>query len=107
MRDIHPSRVHQVNNIVKLNLIGMPYNFKKLLKNDTFCGHINYCPPELLDDDKSCFSEKTDIWGLGCTLYYLHRKKDPFEGSNVEEIKMNIQCLKIDENVMMNRNNAS
>ena len=39
-RDIHPTRINSLNNIVKLNLVGMPYNFKKLLKNDTFCGHL-------------------------------------------------------------------
>jgi hypothetical protein len=28
--------------------IGMPYNYKKLLKKDNFCGHVNYSAPELI-----------------------------------------------------------
>lgn len=44
-RDIHPTRIHLVNGEIKINLIGMPYNFKKLLKNDSFSGHLNYSAP--------------------------------------------------------------
>lgn len=32
-RDVHPTRIHMSGDLIKLNLIGMPYNFKKLLKN--------------------------------------------------------------------------
>lgn len=32
-RDVHPTRIHLSDSLIKLNLIGMPYNFKKLLKN--------------------------------------------------------------------------
>jgi serine/threonine protein kinase len=48
-RDIHPSRIQCFNgNIIKFNLIGLPYNFKKLVKRDNFSGHINYSAPELI-----------------------------------------------------------
>jgi hypothetical protein len=33
---------------VKFNSIGMPFNFKKLLKRDNFSGHVNYSAPELI-----------------------------------------------------------
>ena len=96
-RDIHPTRINEIDNTVKLNLIGMPYNFKKLIKTDTFCGHINYSAPETLSDNASDFTEKVDIWALGCCLYFLSAKKDPFEAHNAELIKMNIRNLQIDE----------
>ena len=32
-RDLHPTRIHMNEGVVKWNLIGMPYNFKKLLKD--------------------------------------------------------------------------
>ena len=86
-RDIHPTRINQLNNIVKLNLIGMPYNYKKLLKNDTFCGHLNYSPPEMLKGKNEDITEKVDIWALGCCLYFLSAKKDPFDAQNHERIK--------------------
>ena len=95
-RDIHPTRINLIGNTVKLNLIGMPYNFKKLLKSETFCGHLNYSAPEMLSDNSYDFSEKIDIWALGCCFYYLSAKKDPFEANTPEEIKRNIRSMKID-----------
>lgn len=85
-RDVHPTRIHSTFGIAKFNLIGMPYNYKKLLKKDNFCGHVNYSAPELIEE-KVAFSPKVDIWSLGCCLYYLCTKKDPFEGKSPFEIK--------------------
>jgi serine/threonine protein kinase len=65
----------------------MPYNYKKLLKNDTFCGHLNYSSPEMLQENSELFSPKLDIWAIGCCLYFLTSKKDPFDASSPEEIK--------------------
>jgi serine/threonine protein kinase len=52
-RDVHPSRIQLFKNKlgeehVKFNSIGMPFNFKKLLKRDNFSGHVNYSAPELI-----------------------------------------------------------
>ena len=78
-RDVHPTRIHLKDDEIKLNLIGMPYNFKKLLKNDKFSGHLNYSPPEILEINESYRqTPKVDTWALGCCLYYLHAKLDPF-----------------------------
>lgn len=74
-RDIHPSRIHvYTGNQIKLNVIGLPYNFKKLIKRDNFTGHINYSAPELIYEQK-VFSSKVDIWSLGCCFFYLLTKK--------------------------------
>lgn len=75
----------------------MPYNYKKLLKNDNFCGHLNYSPPEALVDGCEKITEKVDIWALGCCLYFLTYKKDPFESANSEQIKQNIRNLSLEE----------
>jgi serine/threonine protein kinase len=97
-RDIHPTRISSKDDVIKLNLIGMPYNYKKLLKNDTFCGHLNYSPPEmLLDNCDEEFTEKVDVWALGCCLYFLTYKKDPFESGSSEQIKNNIRNLHLDD----------
>jgi hypothetical protein len=48
-RDVHPTRIHLTNGEIKFNLVGMPYNFKKLLKNENFSGHLNYSAPEILE----------------------------------------------------------
>lgn len=80
-RDIHPTRIHMLNDVVKINLVGLPYNFKKLIKSDKFCGHLNYSAPEMLKDKDDQLTEKVDIWALGCCLYYICTKKDPFNSS--------------------------
>ena len=91
-RDMHPTRIHCIDKVIKVNLVGMPYNFKKLLKNDNFSGHLNYSAPEILEHNtESSVSQKIDVWSLGCCLYYLVTKKDPFDGSNPVEIKNNIR----------------
>lgn len=97
-RDIHPSRFQLFpNNVIKFNPIGLPYNFKKLLKRDNFSGHINYSAPELILE-KTLFSQKVDVWSLGCCLYYLVIKKDPFDGPDPNDIKRNILSLCLDMN---------
>ena len=95
-RDVHPTRIHQMEGVSKFNFIGMPYNFKKLLKKENFCGHVNYSAPELIQE-KVQFTEKVDIWSLGCCLYYLCTKKDPFEGKDPQEIKQNILTGKLEK----------
>lgn len=102
-RDIHPTRIHFNNGLVKFNLIGLPYNFKKLLKSPCFSGHVNYSAPEIIyaeanseeEAGEDLFTEKADIWSLGCCLFYLVTKTDPFESSTVKETKMNIMKVRL------------
>jgi serine/threonine protein kinase len=55
-RDVNPSKIQYFSqNLIKINPIGLPYNFKKLLKRDNFSGHINYSAPELILE-KTTFS---------------------------------------------------
>jgi serine/threonine protein kinase len=106
-RDVHPTRLHYTNGICKFNLIGLPYNFKKLLKCTNYSGHVNYSAPEIISEEVNAlnsgstfdsedyvgegnFTEKAETWSLGCCLYYLVTKMDPFEGASVRETKMNI-----------------
>lgn len=89
-RDVHPSRIQQFENgVIKFNTVGLPYNFKKLLKRDDFSGHINYSAPELILE-RPDFSNKIDIWAIGCCLFYVLHKKDPFDGKDPSEVKRKI-----------------
>jgi serine/threonine protein kinase len=47
-RDIHPTRIHMQNGIVKFNMVGLPYNMRKLLSSPVLTGHLSYTSPELL-----------------------------------------------------------
>ena len=101
-RDLHPTRIHCIDGVIKWNLVGMPYNLKKLIKNIAYTGHLNYTAPELLKDRQGkALSQKADIWALGCCFYSLMTKADPFllpAGMRNESaaIKKNIQDGKID-----------
>lgn len=61
------------NGILKFNLIGLPYNFKKLLKNPNYSGHLSYSAPEMIKETKA-IDFSSDTWSLGCCLYYLVTK---------------------------------
>jgi serine/threonine protein kinase len=75
-----------------MNLIGMPYNIKKLLKNYGFSGNLNYSAPEILENgSKNSLTFKADVWSLVCCLYYLSTKRDSFNGKDPYQIKMNIR----------------
>lgn len=80
-RDVHPTRVHIADGVVKLNLIGMPYNFKKLIRGPNYTGHLDMTAPELLINTES-ISKAADIWALGCCLYFIVTKRDPFSCEN-------------------------
>lgn len=74
---------------MKFNTVGLPYNFKKLLRRSDFSGHVNYSAPELILE-KNSFSEKIDIWALGCCIYFIFNKCDPFDGKDPQVIKQKI-----------------
>lgn len=51
-RDVHPTRLHMHNGILKFNMIGLPYNYKKLLKNPNYSGHVSYSAPEMILEEE-------------------------------------------------------
>ena len=73
----------------------MPFNFKKLLKRSNFAGHLNYSSPELILENIE-FSSSVDSWSLGCCMYYLMSKRDPFDGKSPGDTKHNILSLQLD-----------
>ena len=78
-------------------MIGLPYNFKKLMKNSKYSGHVSYSAPELIIDGQQQLCGNSDIWSLGCCLYYLLTKTDPFQSHTIHDTKYNIYNLRIDE----------
>ena len=47
-----------------------------LRKRQTFCGTLDYVPPEIVNGDY--YDEKVDIWSLGVLCYELATGKAPF-----------------------------
>ena len=46
-------------------------------KRQTFCGTVDYVPPEIVEGSQ--YDERVDIWALGILLYELAAGKAPFE----------------------------
>ena len=59
-----------------------------------------YCmSPEVINNQN--YDYKTDIWGIGCIIYYLVYNKYPFDGKNLHELKHNI----LNKNPVFYKNN--
>ena len=58
------------------------------LRFSNYGGTILFSSPEDINEEKITF--KTDIWSLGCSLYYMANLKPPFEGNTYNEIRKNI-----------------
>ena len=48
------------------------------------CGTPGYCDPEVLDG--RVFTEKSDVFSMGCNMYYMLTGKHLCEGNTVSEI---------------------
>lgn len=82
------------NNDIKLTDFGISgiipiySNIRSTMKVIDKSGTIIFStPPEFIKDGQTTF--KSDIWALGCSLYYLANLELPFIGNN-EQIKMQI-----------------
>lgn len=49
---------------------------------------IQYLSPEIILNEE--ISEKSDLWSIGCLIYYLLSGKKIFEGETTNEIKLKI-----------------
>lgn len=83
-RDIKPSNFLLKKD--KIILIDFGLAGFRLNEDQTHTDSINslwYRPPEVLKHEK--YSEKVDIWGLGCLFYELHYRKPLFKPLNSED----------------------
>ena len=60
----------------------------------TVLGTPYYISPEMCEG--KVYDEKSDIWALGCCLYYILYKRDPFEGKEPMEVKQRILNFTMD-----------
>jgi serine/threonine protein kinase len=94
-KDLNPHNIMLDNNFnVKLCDFGLA---KKLNSDDmnndqsldnAFVGSILYSSPESVKNQD--FTEKSDIWSLGCIIYELLTFSHPFEGDNPLTVTKNI-----------------
>ena len=76
---------------IKIADLGFAQKFDKKSGMSLVLGTPLYMAPELVKHEK--YSEKVDVWSLGCITYQLLTGKTPFDGKNMKEINQNI-CKK-------------
>ena len=98
-RDINPHNVMIDKDFnVKLGDFGLAKRLgREKIENSsstqtTFVGSILYCAPEVVMNQP--YTEKSDIWSIGCILYQLFMMAPPFNGDNPLAIAKDIVELK-------------
>lgn len=89
--DLKPANFLIVDGMLKLIDFGIANQMQPdttSIVKDSQVGTINYMPPEAIRDmsssrengkSKSKISPKSDVWSLGCILYYMTYGKTPFQ----------------------------
>lgn len=93
-RDIKPDN-YMINDSNIIKLIDFEFSVK-IGKPCNLSGSREYVAPEIVNDcldrsrESNNFTEKSDIWSLGVTLFCTKYGKSPFSGNNVMETFNNI-----------------
>eukprot|EP01064_Diplonema_japonicum_P017185 TRINITY_DN2524_c0_g2_i1.p1 TRINITY_DN2524_c0_g2~~TRINITY_DN2524_c0_g2_i1.p1 ORF type:complete len:373 (+),score=87.50 TRINITY_DN2524_c0_g2_i1:41-1159(+) len=89
-REVHPGNVMlspfdevKLSGFTNATRVSQPSQFIKHRNT-----HINFLAPELLrpDERRNPKHEKSDLWGLGVTLFYLENGVAPFDNGPEEEL---------------------
>ncbi|KAH0570623.1 Kinase, NEK [Spironucleus salmonicida] len=89
-RDIKPGNVFLAKDgSIKLGDFGLCRSLNEDSQAATNVGTPLYMPPEILG--KQQYSEKADIWSLGCVVYELAALQPPFAASNMDSLKVKVR----------------
>lgn len=79
-RDIKPENILiGLKDVLKIADFGWAVHAPNQ-RRQTFCGTLDYLPPEMLKNSK--YENSVDVWGLGVLLYEFLTGKPPFEDSS-------------------------
>jgi serine/threonine protein kinase len=76
---------------IKIADLGFACKYDKNTGCDIVLGTPLYMAPELVKEQK--YTEKVDVWSLGCIVYQLLSGITPFDGNTMEEVNKYI-CFK-------------
>ena len=104
-RDIKPENVLLASGMqAKLTDFGWSNYMQGDYKRTTVCGTPIYLSPEMINN--TGHDEKVDIWCIGVLLFELMTGVQPWKGTDVNTVKMNILRLKINWPKNMDRKAA-
>lgn len=92
-RDLNPANILINSSFnVKLTDFGLAKQVTQSVSvMNSFVGTLAYSCPELVQNQK--YSEKADVWSLGCILYELVMMKTPFYSNNPLNLAKKVQFL--------------
>ena len=104
-RDIKPENVLLASGMqAKLTDFGWSNYMQGEYKRTTVCGTPIYLAPEMINN--TGHDEKVDIWCIGVLLFELMTGVQPWQGTDVNTVKMNIIRLRINWPKNMDRKAA-
>ncbi|CAD8107733.1 unnamed protein product [Paramecium primaurelia] len=91
-RDIKPENYIKVGNVFKLIDFGL---IRSSLSDDKTIqvGSTIFQAPEIIEN-RSDYTDKVDIWSLGCVFYEILATKPLFDGQTYQEVTNNIKSHK-------------
>jgi serine/threonine protein kinase len=80
-RDLNPANIMIDSSFqIKICDFGLAKTLSQTIPNNSFVGTLIYTCPEIVEN--KAYSEKADIWAVGCIVYELAKLKPPFVSTN-------------------------
>lgn len=82
-RDLKPDNLLNCDGVIKLADFGWSVLVEKSSKRKTFCGTLDYMPPEMVSGDK--YDSSVDNWSIGVMTYEFIAGTPPFGKESQQE----------------------
>ncbi|CAD8137081.1 unnamed protein product [Paramecium octaurelia] len=80
-RDLNPANIMVDSSYsIKICDFGLAKHFQEDIINNSFVGTLIYTCPQIVEN--KAYSEKADVWALGCVLYEMLQQKPAFQSAN-------------------------
>ncbi len=108
-RDIKPANILRTpEGLVKVTDLGLALHTEmedeRVTRDGTTVGTVDYMAPEQARDSRAA-SVRSDIYSLGCTLYFLLTGGAPFSGGDIAE-KLRSHAIEPAPDIRQNRRDA-